>query len=130
LQRKTGLTLHSPAQSFKGYTLVTPIGADYSALLDMSGQVVQRWSNRGFRVFNARLLPSGNLLALCTDASLPPPPQTPFTDPPPPFAEHIRRLGGNATHLRELDWDSRVVWEYRNAVMHHDFVRLADGHTL
>jgi len=130
LQRKTGLTLHSPAQSFKGYTLVTPIGADYSALLDMSGQVVQRWSNRGFRVFNARLLPSGNLLALCTDASLPPPPQTPFTDPPPPFAEHIRRLGGNATHLRELDWDSTLVGEYRNSVMHHDFVRLVNGHTL
>src|SRR3954447_25408370 len=100
--RKTGLTFHNAAQSFKGYTLVTPVGADFTVLLDMQGRVAHRWRQPGFRVFNARILASGNLLALCSDASPPPPPQTPYPEAPPPFAQHVRRLGGNATHLREL----------------------------
>jgi hypothetical protein len=129
LFRKTGLGFHSPAQSYKGYTLVTPIGADFSVLVDMEGKVVQRWHQPGFRVFYARLLASGRLLSLSADASLPVPPQTTFTDPPLPFAQHIRRLGGNATHLRELDWSGNAIWEYRNDVMHHDFVRTETGST-
>jgi len=128
--RKTGLTFSSPAQSFKGFTLVTPIGADFSVLLDLNGRVVQRWSLPGFRVFQARLLPRGTLLALCSDASLPPPPQAPFDQPPPPFEQHIRRLGGAATHLREVDWDGKLVWQYLNPAIHHDFAREPNGHTL
>jgi hypothetical protein len=130
--RKTGLTFHSPAHSFKGYTLVTPIAADFSVLLDMDGNVVQRWSMPGFRVFNARLLPHGTLLALCADAdkTLPPPPQTTFDQPPPPFDQHIRRLGGAATHLRELDWHGKLTWQYLNPTIHHDFAREPNGHTL
>jgi hypothetical protein len=130
VQRKTGLTFHSPAQSFKGYTLLTPIAGDFSVLLDMDGCVVHRWSMPGFRVFQSRLLSTGNLLALCADASLPPAPQTTFDQPPPPFDQHIRRLGGSATHLRELDWDGTLKWEYRNHAIHHDFVRQSNGHTL
>ena len=130
LHRATGLTFHSPAQSFKGYTLVTPIAADYSVLLDMSGQVVQRWRVAGFRIFQSELLSSGNLLVLCTDASLPPPQQVPFDQPPPLFEQHIRRLGGSATHLRELDWDGGLVWDYGNQAIHHDFVRKSNGHTV
>jgi Arylsulfotransferase (ASST) len=67
---------------------------------------------------------------LCADATLPPPPQVAYDQPPPPFAEHIRRLGGAATHLREVDWDGKLVWQYRNATIHHDFVRLRSGNTL
>ena len=128
--RKTGLTFHSPAQSYKGYTLVTPIGADFSLLLDMDGRIAHRWSMPGSRVFNARLLPGGALLALSADASLPPPPQVAFNQPPPPFDQHLRRLGGNATHLREVDWDGGLRWEYHNAQIHHDFVRESNNHTL
>jgi hypothetical protein len=128
--RKVGLTFHSPAQSFKGYTLVTPIGADFSVLLDMDGRMVHRWSMPGFRVFQARLLPRGTLLALCSDASLPRPPQTPFDQVPPPFDQHIRRLGGSATHLRELDWEGKLTWQYLNSAIHHDFAREPSGHTL
>jgi hypothetical protein len=128
--RKTGLTYHRPAQSFKGYTLLSPIQGEAAYLLGMDGRIVHRWRLPGFRVFQARLLPSGNLLVLCTDATLPPPPQTPFAQPPPPFAQHVRRIGGNATHLREVDWDGGLAWEYRNEAIHHDFVRLANGNTL
>src|SRR5438067_3282118 len=128
--RKTGLTYHQPAQSFKGYTLVSPMQGEAAYLLDIDGRIVHRWRLAGFRVFQARLLPSGNLLVLCTDATLPPPTQTPFDQPPPPFAQHVRRIGGNATHLREVSWDGGLVWEYRNEAIHHDFVRLANGNTL
>jgi hypothetical protein len=128
--RKTGLTFHRPAQSFKGYTLLAPIGGDCAVLLDMDGRIVHRWYLPGYRVFQARLLPTGTLLVLCADATLPPPPQIPIDQPPPPFAQQIRRLGGNATNLRELDWCGGLVWEYRNEAIHHDFVRQSNGNTL
>jgi hypothetical protein len=129
-QRKTGLTFHSPAGSYKGYTLLAPIAGDSVFLLDMDGRIVHRWRLPGYRLMQARLLPTGNLLALCTDASLPAPAQIPFDQPQPPFAQHIRRLGGGSTDLRELDWDGEVVWSYHNEAIHHDFVRQANGHTL
>jgi hypothetical protein len=37
---------------------------------------------------------------------------------------------GGAAALLELDWDSQVVWEYRNPMMHLDFERLPNGNTL
>jgi hypothetical protein len=124
------LTVHTPARSFKGYTLVTPLGGETTLLLDMAGRIVQRWRQPGFRVFHAYLLSTGNLLALCTDIALGPPPDTPYDQPPPPPERHVRRLGGNASHIRELDWDGRLVWEYRNEKLHHDFLRLDNGNTL
>jgi hypothetical protein len=96
----------------------------------MDGRIVHRWHLPGFRLFQVRLLPTGNLLALGTDATLPAPPLTPFDQPPPPFAQHIRRIGGAASHLREVDWHADPVWEYHNDTLHHDFVRLENGHTL
>jgi hypothetical protein len=129
-QRKTGLTCHVPAQSFKGYTLIAPIGGDFAVLLDMDGRIVHRWSVPGYRVFQAQLLSTGNMLALCSDTTLPPVPPLAFDQPPLPFAERVRRLGGGTTDLRELDWDGELVWEYRNQSMHHDVVRQSNGHTL
>jgi hypothetical protein len=128
--RKTGLTFHSRAQSFKGYTLLAPIRSDFAVLLDMDGHVVHRWHVPEFRVFQVRLLAGGNLLTLCTDATLAPAPPIPFDQPQPAFDGHIRRLGGSATHLKELSWDGALEWEYRNPAIHHDFVRKPNGHTL
>jgi hypothetical protein len=42
----------------------------------------------------------------------------------------VRRFGGSASHLVELDWDGNVVWEYQNPLLHHDFLRLESGNTL
>lgn len=130
VRRATGLTHHDPARSFKGYTLLAPLGGDSTYLLDMDGRIVHRWRLDGFRIFLPRLAPDGRLLVLCTDTSLPPPPQIPFDQPPPPFAQQVRRLGGNASHLLELDWDGTVKWQYRNEAIHHDFVRLPNGNTI
>jgi hypothetical protein len=129
--RKTGLTYHQPALSCKGYTLLAPVAGDSAYLLDMDGRIVQRWRTPGFRPFMVRLLPTGKLLALCSDASLPPPTPPPnFDQPPAPFTERIRRMGGAGTNVLELDWDGTVAWNYRNEAIHHDCQRLANGNTL
>lgn len=126
--RKTGLTYHEPAKSVKGYTIVTPNGENVTYLLDMSGQVVHAWRYPQLRGFYGRLLPSGNLLVLGTDAALRPV-QIPERSVP-DFDVNIRRIGGSATHLLELDWDGNVVWQYENPAIHHDFVRLPSGNTV
>ncbi len=127
--RQTGLTHHDAARSVKGYTLVTPISMNSTYLLDMSGQIAHAWHYPDFTGFYARLMPNGNLLLLATDRSLGPPPEVPERTIP-PFETTIRRIGGNATHLLELDWDGNVVWQYENPAIHHDFVRLANGNTV
>ncbi len=126
--RKTGLTYHQPSASVKGYTLVSPMGGDATYLIDMQGRIVHRWHLAGQRTIYSRLLPNGNLLSLGADASIP----TPQIDPktPPPFEVNIRRIGGNATRLIELDWDGNELWRYENQALHHDFVRLPNGNTL
>ena len=126
--RKTGLTHHRPSASVKGYTLVTPLQGEASYLLDMAGQIVQRWRFTTIKPFYSRLLPNGNLLALGTDSSLTPPTIPPGTIPP--FEVNIRRMGGGATHLQEVDWDGNLVWQYENPAIHHDFIRLPNGNTL
>jgi len=60
--RKTGLTHHTPAQTVKGYTLVTPANGDSTYLIDMAGRIAQRWHFSGLRVFYGRLLPTGKPL--------------------------------------------------------------------
>jgi hypothetical protein len=129
--RSTGLTYHQPALSFKGYTLLAPVGGDSAYLLDMDGRIVHRWRPQGFRPFMVRLLVNGRLLVLGSDASLPPPAPPPdFDQPPSPFAERTRRMGGAATHVLEVEWDGTVSWSYRNEAIHHDCQRLANGNTL
>jgi outer membrane protein assembly factor BamB len=112
----------------KGYTLLTPLNGDASYLIDMGGLIVNRWQFPAFRAFYSRLLPTGNLLVLSTDASIGPVEIKPGTVPP--FEVNVRRIGGNATHLLEFDWDGNEVWRYENRAIHHDFVRLPDGNTL
>lgn len=126
--RPTGLTFHQPAGSVKGYTLVTPMNGHSTYLLNMDGRVVHEWRYADFRAFYARLLPSGNLAMLAVDNAIAPP--QPVEGRVPTWTETVRRIGGNATHLVELDWDGNVVWSYENHDMHHDFVRLENGNTL
>jgi outer membrane protein assembly factor BamB len=127
--RKTGLSFHMSA-SFKGYTLVTPMGSDSTYLIDMDGQIVHRWLLQGLKqAIYAQLLPDGRLLALATDASTPVPAPLPPHEIP-AFEQHVRRIGGNANRLVEYDWDGNELWRYENEDMHHDFVRLANGNTL
>jgi hypothetical protein len=63
----------------------------------------------------ARLLDDGHLLARTA---------------PPEDAGGVEKIGGSSAALIELDWDSKVVWEHRNPMLHHDMWRLPNGDTL
>ena len=129
--QRFGLARHQPQLSYKGYTLVIPIAGDCAFLVDMDGRFVHRWRFEGFRPFKAELLEHGGLLVMGLDAALlpqGPPPE--IGSPPAPFAQRIRRLGANASLLREVTWDGEVVWEHQESAMHHDFKRLPNGHTV
>jgi hypothetical protein len=93
----------------------------------MDGRIVHRWYFSDIRPNYGRLLPAGTLLLLGNDL----PPECPVPDDGPLTAERrVRSLGGNASLLVEVDWYGKVIWEYRNPMIHHDFVRLENGNTL
>ena len=130
INRATGLTFHRPGLSTKGYTLLTPHGDTCCYLIDMAGAVVQRWLFSHIKPGYGRLLDNGNLLMTGSDVNLPKPPPDEPTKPPPPFEQHVTRLGGYHTTLVEVDWDGHIVWEYVNRFQHHDFYRFPNGNTL
>lgn len=129
--RRTGLTHHHPQRSFKGYTVIAPQGGDSAYVLDMGGRIVHRWRFTDLKPFNARLLDNGNLAVLGTETKFGPQgPRVPGAALPADLNERVRGFGGNASVLREVDWDGDTVWEYQNETIHHDFVRLPDGNTV
>ena len=127
--RKPGLTHHHSARSWKGYTLVTVIFGDATYLLDMDGQIVHRWYFPDLRVFYARLLPNGNLLALGNHPDVMPT-ISPVEGRVLPINQRARTMGGNGSQLVEFNWEGERVWSYNNERIHHDFVRLANGNTI
>jgi hypothetical protein len=127
--RKPGLSHHHSARSWKGYTLVTVIFGDATYLLDMDGQIVHRWYFPDLRVFYARLLPNGNLLALGNHPDVMPT-ISPVEGRVLPINQRARTMGGNGSQLVEFNWEGERVWSYNNESIHHDFVRLANGNTI
>ena len=111
-----GLIYYSPNHCYRGYTLFCTNRGGYDAyLVDMEGRICHKWhSDEG--IVYAYLLPYGNLL-LRTHAAK-------------EGGNGSEKLGGASGALLELDWDSNVVWEYRNPRLHHDFERLVNGNTL
>jgi hypothetical protein len=125
--RKTGLT-HNGATALKGYVVVSPMTGSDTYLLDMSGQVVHHWRFPGYRLIYSRLLPNGNLLTLANGESL----STPTVAPgkfAATFEDQVRATGGVGSALIETSWDGEEIWRYDNPRIHHDFVRLPNGHT-
>ncbi len=112
--RPLGLVYRDAALAFPGYTLFSSVRGEYANLLDPEGRVVHRWHNEA-GIQYARMLESGNLLLRTL---------------PPEDAGGVEKIGGSSGALVELDWDGKVVWEYRNPMLHHDFARLPDGNHL
>ena len=110
-----GLIHHTPAACYRGYTLfsVTHGGKD-AYLIDMEGNVVHRWHLEEGIPY-ACLLDNGNLL--CRIGR-------------PKDAGGVETLGASSAGVLELDWDSNIVWAYRDPMLHHDFERLPNGNTL
>ncbi len=114
LHHPHGLIYYAPQSCYRGYTLFSNIRGYDASLIDMEGRVCHRWhSDEGINY--AYLLPNSNLL-LHTGA--------------PGDPAGTGGLGGSAATVLELDWESNVVWEYRNPLLHHDFERLPNGNTL
>lgn len=109
--RPFGLVHHDPEQSFAGYTLFSSVRGHHATLLDWHGRVVHRWHHaEGIQA--AELLPGGHLLARTL---------------PPDDAGGAEQIGGSTAAMLELDWQGKLVWEYRNPLLHHDHCRLPDG---
>ena len=110
-----GLIHNDTRRSFRGYTLLCNNRAAVDArLIDMEGRICHRWrwpDGIGY----SRLLPNGNLL---------------LRTRPQPEASAVGGFGGSSGAVVELDWDSNLVWQYRNPMIHHDFDRLENGNTL
>jgi len=111
---KNGLIYYAPQHCYQGYTLVTTTSGTFANLIDMEGRVCHQWqATEG--ISYAYLLPNGHLLLRSGGAR-----------------QGGQRVVGGARSgsIRELDWDSNVLWEYHNLMLHHDFERLPNGNTL
>ena len=112
--RPVGVVHAEPARVSPGYTLFCPVRGTTANLLDAEGGIVWRWSHpEGIQ--HAKLAANGNLLVHTQPAK---------------SADGAENIGGNAGALLELDWESRVVFEYRDPYQHHDYQRLANGNLL
>lgn len=112
--RPHGLVYRDPDRHEPGYTLFAAVRGQFANLLDDAGRVVHRWHCPEGVVY-ARLLPNGNLM---------------LRTQPPEEAGGVEKIGGSSAALLELDWDGKVLWELRDPMLHHDFLRLPNGNTL
>jgi hypothetical protein len=112
--RPLGLVYRDAEQSLDGYTLFSSVRGRHATLLDHEGRIVHQWHHpEGIQ--HLYLIEGGHLLIQTL---------------PPEDAGGAEQIGGSSGVLAELDWAGRVVWEYRDPLMHHDYVRLASGNHL
>ena len=115
IHHPVGLIHYTPTACYRGYTLFsTTHGGKDAYLIDMEGNVVHRWRHEEGITY-AYLLDNGNLL--CRIAR-------------PQDAGGAETLGASSAGILELDWNSNIVWEYRDPMLHHDFQRMPNGNTL
>jgi len=113
----TGVLLYDQQNSYGGYTLFSPmIGSKTVYLIDMEGYLIHKWETEYTPGSFAMLLENGNLLR---GGVLPHPPAS---------------FGGAGGIIQEIDWDGKVVWEYKllspTEIQHHCFTRIPNGNTL
>jgi len=108
-----GITFYNTRWAYKGVTLLTPVDGTGVWLIDMLGRVINYWEMDYKPGCYGELLPNGNLLyAGKIDNS--------------PLAD----LEGAGGILLEVDWNGKVVWEYKDPYLHHAFYRMKNGNTL
>jgi hypothetical protein len=112
--RPIGLTYCDATKTFPGYTIFCSVRGHHATLLNQRGEVVHQWQHAE-GIQHLRWLGNGHLLIQTL---------------PPKDAGGAERIGGSAGALIELDWDGNEVWVHRDVLMHHDYVRLANGNHL
>jgi hypothetical protein len=97
----SGVVIHRPGQAHAGYNMYCCERCPHIFLIDMSGDVVHRWTHpgrRSARWHHAILLPDGDIVAVAKEPN----------------------------GLVRLDWNSDVVWE-KAVAAHHDVVLAPDS---
>ena len=111
-----GLITREPGVA-DGYVLFNQGLSDMAYLVDNEGRVVHLWKTQYAPGGDTELLPNGNLLRGARD----------------PQALGFK-VGGVGGILQELDWDGRVVWEWKLSdaehIHHHDLTVLPNGNVL
>ncbi|MFQ5682042.1 MAG: arylsulfotransferase family protein [Candidatus Binatia bacterium] len=110
--RDVGVLFCDRERATPGFTLIVPLSEKAAYLIGLRGEVLHKWAFPLTPGNYAYLLRNGNLLWAGRTSDGPP----------------LR--SGKGGLLREVDWQGRVVWEYRDPVQHHDFRRLANGNTI
>ncbi len=113
----TGVLKYNAEKSYGGYTLFSPmINSKTTYLIDMEGNMVHKWDTQYRPGAYAMLLENGNLLRGGVVEGAP------------------CAIGGVGGIVQEIDWDGRVVWEYKlvspTEIQHHCFARMPNGNTL
>jgi hypothetical protein len=110
--------LRNDQRACQGYTLIAPMTAKDTYLIDMEGRVVRTWRSDWRPGLSAYLLESGNLLR----SGAMPPGEQPFGGP------------GAGRRIQEFSWDGDLVWDFQFAVdgplPHHDIAPLPNGNVL
>jgi hypothetical protein len=109
-----GINFYDSSKAYKGFTLVTPADGTGAWLIDMMGNYVNHWKIPFSPAYDAKLLPNGNLLYAGKTK------ECPLGD--------VYNGGGGI--LLEVDWNSNVVWEYKDPHLHHSFHRQENGNTV
>lgn len=113
---KDHLSYSSDAGSFNGLTLITPMGAKNTYLIDDTGNNKHQWQSDYAPGLSAYLLEDGNLLRTGTDHN------DDFS------------AGGKGGYIEEMDWDGNILWQYQYSdsekSLHHDIEPLPNGNIL
>lgn len=107
------VTVNMTWKAHNGFTLFTPLSAKVTMLVDMRGNTVHKWDMPYSPALYGDLLHNGNLL----------------------YSGHVENgplsdLEGAGGELLEVDWDSNLVWSYKDPYLHHAFYRMANGNTV
>jgi hypothetical protein len=106
------------ARAFPGYTLFASLRSNETFLIDMKGQVVNKWTSDGGAALGAYLLDNGHLLR----------PSGGVRDDP-----GVETAGAGGA-VQEYTWSGELVWTYtwpvRTQTPHHDIRKLSSGNVL
>jgi hypothetical protein len=112
-----GVTVHNPEKAYNGFTIFTSLGGDGTHyLIDMKGKTVHTWKMKTSHY--GWLLPNGNL-----------------------FSGEARNKGlgtaetntpavANVGVVYEADWDGKILREWKNDAIHHDYDLLPNGNII
>lgn len=107
------LIYRNPVREYKGFTMFVPLASKEAYLIDIQGRLVHKWKLPFIPSCDIKLLRNGNLLYSAQLKNTP-----------------MSELEGSSGLLLEIDWNGRIVWEFKNQYIHHSFQRLKNENTI